>query len=93
MEESSWEDVAVLQEVFPHFNLANQVCFDEGENVTESTRRRLQTEAETEKGMTTEAVAEKTRAAEKITDKGISNEEPTTGRIRRKPSWLKEYQM
>ena len=53
----------------------------------------MQTEAEIEKGMTAEAVAEKRRIAEKITDKGTTSKEPTTWRIRRKPSCMKEYQM
>ena len=75
MEESSWEDITVLQEIFPHFNLEDQVYFDGGGNVTE---------AETEMGMSTEAVAEK------ITEEGSTNEEPNIGRIRRKPGWLKE---
>ncbi|PSS31780.1 Calreticulin like [Actinidia chinensis var. chinensis] len=44
-------------------------------------------EAETEMGMSTEAVAEK------ITEEGSTDEEPNIGRIRRKPSWLKEYQL
>ena len=78
VEESSWEDVAILQEVFPHFNLADQVCFDEGGNVTDSIRREMQTEEVTEKGETVEAVVE--AAAE-------------DRRIRRKPSWMKEYHM
>ena len=37
MEESSWEDFAVIQEIFPHLNLEDQVRFDGGRNVTEVT--------------------------------------------------------
>ncbi|GFS31244.1 hypothetical protein Acr_00g0016420 [Actinidia rufa] len=37
MEDSSWEDSDVLEEMFPHMNLEDQVQFDGGRNVTEET--------------------------------------------------------
>ena len=73
-----------------HFNLKDQVCFEGRGNVIDSTRKGMQTEAVTEKGMIVEIVAEKGRSA---TEKGITAKKTTTGRIRRKPSWMKKYQM
>ncbi|GFS36789.1 hypothetical protein Acr_00g0048060 [Actinidia rufa] len=46
IEDSTWEDVDVLQEVFPHFNLADQVYFDEGGNVTNSVTEEIEATAE-----------------------------------------------
>ena len=51
VEESSREDATVIQEVFPHFNLEDQVCFDEGRNVTDLTTKKIHKEEEAESGM------------------------------------------
>ena len=61
VEESFWEDVAVMQEVFTHFNLEDQVCFDDGRNVTDLTRKGMQKEVEAESEITTEGVTERVR--------------------------------
>ncbi|GFZ07002.1 hypothetical protein Acr_18g0011720 [Actinidia rufa] len=93
VEESSWEDVAVLQEVFSHFNLEDQVCFDEGGNVTDSIRRKMQTEVVTEKGETVEAVAETATEAktEGVIVETIVESATEDRRIGRQPSWMKDY--
>ena len=61
MEESSWEDTTVIQEVFTHFNLKNQVCFDDEMNVTDLTRKGMQKEVEAENDIAAEGITGKVR--------------------------------
>ena len=53
VEDSSWEDVNVLQEIFPHLNLEDQVCFDDGGNVTNVAAVPENTEERRESGSVT----------------------------------------
>ena len=53
VEDSSWEDVNVLQEIFPHLNLEDQVCFDDVGNVTNAAAVIENTEERRESGSVT----------------------------------------
>ena len=45
IEESSWEDVDVLQDIFPHLHLEDQVCFD-GEEMLQMYLQKILAEME-----------------------------------------------
>ena len=75
MEDSSWEDLNVLEEMFPHMNLEDQIQFDGGRNVTYETAARKDDECE-------EEIA---------TEEGGGNGVSRIKRIRQKPSWMKEF--